>query len=144
VAVVMSNPWTYSAAVALSTATSASLRAFITAIQGLLSGLGAAQLGAEIAALVQIISEIEKLVQGLDGSKLVGRVRLGADQRDHRVDPDHHAGRAAAGASASGQAAVQGGQSAIPGITTTPRPRSPASTVRPARARPRRPVSRPV
>jgi len=64
VASLMSNPWTYSAAVALSTATSASLRAFITAIQGLLSGLGAAQLGAEIAALVQIISEIEKLVQG--------------------------------------------------------------------------------
>jgi uncharacterized protein YukE len=64
VASLMSNPWTYSAAVALSTATSASLRAFITAIQGLLSGLGAAQLGAEIASLVQIISEIEKLVQG--------------------------------------------------------------------------------
>jgi uncharacterized protein YukE len=64
VASLMSNPWTYSAAVALSTATSASLRAFITAIQGLLSGLGAAQLGAEIAALVQIIGEIEKLVQG--------------------------------------------------------------------------------
>ena len=64
VASLMSNPWTYGAAVALSTATSASLRAFITAIEGLLQTLGAARLGQEIAALVSIITEIEKLVQG--------------------------------------------------------------------------------
>ncbi|HEY0803469.1 MAG TPA: hypothetical protein VGD84_00320 [Pseudonocardiaceae bacterium] len=64
VASLMSNPWTYGAAVALSTATSASLRAFITAIEGLLQTLGAARLGQEIAALVSIITEIEKLVAG--------------------------------------------------------------------------------
>ncbi|HEY3753717.1 MAG TPA: hypothetical protein VGL80_31385 [Pseudonocardiaceae bacterium] len=64
VASLMSNPWTYSAAVALSTATSASLRAFITAIEGLLSALGAGQLGAEIAGLVGIIGEIEQLASG--------------------------------------------------------------------------------
>jgi uncharacterized protein YukE len=68
VASLMSNPWTYSAAVALSTATSASLRAFITAIEGLLSALGAGQLGAEIATLVSIIGEIEQLASGSGAS----------------------------------------------------------------------------
>jgi hypothetical protein len=64
VAGLMSNPWTYSAAVALSTATSASLRAFIMGIEGLLQGIGYAQLGAEIAALAQIVMEIEQLAKG--------------------------------------------------------------------------------
>ncbi|HEX5405647.1 MAG TPA: hypothetical protein VFX16_25510 [Pseudonocardiaceae bacterium] len=68
VASLMSNPWTYSAAVALSTATSASLRAFITAIEGLLSALGAGQLGAEIATLVGIIGQIEQLASGTGGT----------------------------------------------------------------------------
>ena len=68
VASLMSNPWTYSAAVALSTATSASLRAFITAIQGLLQGLGVGQLAQEIAALVSIITEIEQLAKGSSSS----------------------------------------------------------------------------
>ncbi|HVV21586.1 MAG TPA: WXG100 family type VII secretion target, partial [Pseudonocardiaceae bacterium] len=64
VASLMSNPWTYSAAVALSTATSASLRAFITAIEGLLQALGVGKLGAELAALAGIVMEIEQLAKG--------------------------------------------------------------------------------
>jgi uncharacterized protein YukE len=64
VASLMSNPWTYSAAVALSTATSASLRAFITAIEGLLQALGAGQFAAELAALAGIVTEIEQLAKG--------------------------------------------------------------------------------
>jgi uncharacterized protein YukE len=68
VASLMSNPWTYGAAVALSTATSASLRAFITAIEGLLQALGVARLGAELAALASIVTEIEKLAAGTGGT----------------------------------------------------------------------------
>ncbi|HEX3590461.1 MAG TPA: hypothetical protein VHV74_12595 [Pseudonocardiaceae bacterium] len=64
VASLMSNPWTYSAAVALSTATSASLRAFIMAIEGLLQALGVGQLGAEIATLAGVVSQIEQLASG--------------------------------------------------------------------------------
>ncbi len=118
VASLMSNPWTYSAAVALSTATSASLRAFITGIQGLLSGLGAAQLGAEIAALVQIIGEIEKLVQGspsTSSSATSGSVPTNATIASTPVTMPVAPPPVA---SAAGQAAVQGSQSAIPnGIT---------------------------
>jgi uncharacterized protein YukE len=64
VASLMSNPWTYSAAVALSTTTSATLRAFITAIQGLLQALGVGQLGAEITTLMGVITQIEQLASG--------------------------------------------------------------------------------
>jgi uncharacterized protein YukE len=64
VASLMSNPWTYGAAVALSTTTSATLRAFITAIEGLLQTLGVGQLGTEIASLVTIVTEIEQLITG--------------------------------------------------------------------------------
>jgi uncharacterized protein YukE len=68
VASLMSNPWTYSAAVALSTSTSASLRAFITAIEGLLKTLGVAKLGAELTTLAGIVTEIEKLAAGTGGT----------------------------------------------------------------------------
>jgi uncharacterized protein YukE len=64
VAGLISNPWTYSAGVALATSTSAALRAFITAVEGLLSALGAGKLATEIATVVQIIAEIEQLAQG--------------------------------------------------------------------------------
>jgi uncharacterized protein YukE len=64
VASLMSNPWTYGAAVALSTSTSASLRAFIMGVQGLLQALGAGQLGAEITTLIGVISQIEQLANG--------------------------------------------------------------------------------
>ncbi|KAA2266471.1 hypothetical protein F0L68_01620 [Solihabitans fulvus] len=72
VASLMSNWWTYGAAVALSTATSASLRAFITAIGALLESLGVAKLGAQISSLVSIIGEIEKLFGGHSSSSPSG------------------------------------------------------------------------
>ncbi|MEA5364687.1 hypothetical protein VA596_34505 [Amycolatopsis sp., V23-08] len=61
VASLMSNPWTYGAAVALSTGTSASLRAFITSIGALLKALGAVDLAQQITQLATVIGEIEKL-----------------------------------------------------------------------------------
>jgi uncharacterized protein YukE len=64
VASLMSNPWTYSAAVALSTATSASLRGFIQAIGAVLKALGAVDLAQKLTALATIIGEIEKLFGG--------------------------------------------------------------------------------
>jgi hypothetical protein len=64
VAALMSNPWTHAAAVALSTATSASLRGFIEAIGGLLKTLGLTKLATELTTLVQIIQELEKLFSG--------------------------------------------------------------------------------
>jgi uncharacterized protein YukE len=64
VAGLISNPWTYSAGVALATSTSAALRAFITAVEGLLTALGGGKLAAEIAAVVSIITQIEQLAAG--------------------------------------------------------------------------------
>jgi uncharacterized protein YukE len=61
VAALMSNWWTYGAAVALSTATSASLRAFIEAIGALLKALGVVDLANQISQLATIITELEKL-----------------------------------------------------------------------------------
>jgi uncharacterized protein YukE len=62
VAGLMSNPWTYSAAVALSTSTSATLRGFIQAVQGLLQALGAGKLAMQITTLLSIISQIQQLM----------------------------------------------------------------------------------
>lgn len=64
VAALMSNPWTHAAAVALSTATSASLRSFIEAIGGLLKTLGFTKIATEVTTLVSIIQELEKLFGG--------------------------------------------------------------------------------
>ena len=64
VAALMSNPWTYGAAVALSTATSASLRAFIQAVGALLKTLGVVDLANQITQITTIIGEIEKLFGG--------------------------------------------------------------------------------
>lgn len=61
VAALMSNPWTHGAAVALSTAASASLRAFIMGIQGTLQALGGGQLMQQVGTLMQLIQEIEQL-----------------------------------------------------------------------------------
>jgi uncharacterized protein YukE len=72
VAGLISNPWTYSAGVALATSTSAALRAFITAVEGLLSALGAGKLATEIATVVQIIAEIEQLAQGPNAAATSG------------------------------------------------------------------------
>jgi uncharacterized protein YukE len=72
VAGLISNPWTYSAGVALATSTSAALRAFITAVEGLLSALGAGKLATEIATVVQIIGEIEQLAAGPNAAATSG------------------------------------------------------------------------
>ncbi|GAA1994450.1 hypothetical protein [Catenulispora subtropica] len=62
VASLASNWWTYWAAVSLSTSASAGLRAFIEGIEALLNALGGGQLAQEIAALVTIIQDVEKLI----------------------------------------------------------------------------------
>ncbi|MET8848832.1 hypothetical protein [Amycolatopsis sp. NPDC004625] len=102
VAALMSNWWTYGAAVALSTATSASLRAFITAIGALLKALGAVDLAQQVTTLAQVIGEIEKLFHHGSGSSgattpSIGNTPVGAPQTPAPV------------ASPSGQQAVAGG-----------------------------------
>ncbi|MEV7041975.1 hypothetical protein [Amycolatopsis sp. NPDC051061] len=102
VASLMSNPWTYGAAVALSTATSASLRAFITAIGALLKALGAVDLAQQITQLAQVIGEIEKLFHHDSGSSgattpSIGNTPVTAPQAPPSV------------ASPAGQQAVAGG-----------------------------------
>lgn len=61
VASLISNWWTYSAGAALATSASASLRAFITSIEGMLTALGVGKLGAELATLATIITDVEQL-----------------------------------------------------------------------------------
>jgi len=102
VAALMSNWWTYGAAVALSTATSASLRAFITAIGALLKALGAVDLAQQVTTLAQVIGEIEKLFHhgsATSGATTpsIGGTPVTAPQTPPPV------------ASASGQQAVAGG-----------------------------------
>ena len=102
VAALMSNWWTYGAAVALSTATSASLRAFITAIGALLKALGAVDLAQQITQLAQVIGQIEKLFHHDSGSSgattpSIGNTPVTAPQAPSPV------------ASPSGQQAVAGG-----------------------------------
>ena len=57
-----SNWYTYAAAVSLSTAVSATLRAFINGIEAMLSALGGGQLMQEVTEVIKIISDIEKLI----------------------------------------------------------------------------------
>jgi hypothetical protein len=102
VASLMSNPWTYGAAVALSTATSASLRAFITSIGALLKALGAGDLAQQITQLAQVIGAIEKLFHHDSGSAgattpSIGNTPVTAPQAPSSV------------ASPAGQQAVAGG-----------------------------------
>jgi hypothetical protein len=61
VASLITNRWTRPAGVALATAASASLRAFITSVQELLHGLGVDELGQEVATLAAVVAEIEQL-----------------------------------------------------------------------------------
>jgi uncharacterized protein YukE len=68
VASLMSNPWTYSAATALSTAASGSLRSYIGLCQGLLTGLGSGNMMQQVSALMMIIQEIEQLSQSSSAS----------------------------------------------------------------------------
>jgi hypothetical protein len=102
VASLMSNWWTYGAAVALSTATSASLRAFITSVGALLKALGAVDLAQQITQLAQVIGEIEKLFHHDSGSSgattpSIGNTPVTAPQAPPSV------------ASPAGQQAVAGG-----------------------------------
>lgn len=101
VAALMSNWWTYGAAVALSTATSASLRGFITAIGALLKALGAVDLAQQVTELAQVIGAIEKLFHHDSGTGATtpsaGSTPVTAPQTPPPV------------ASASGQQAVAGG-----------------------------------
>ncbi|GAA2829879.1 hypothetical protein GCM10010452_67760 [Crossiella cryophila] len=58
----MSNPWTYAAAVALSTATSGALKGFLAALGTLLKSLGAVELAAKLTTMSEVIGHLEKLV----------------------------------------------------------------------------------
>lgn len=64
VAGLMSNPWTYGAAVALSTGTSSALRGFVMGVEGMMTALGTGKFATQVMALVQLITEIENLLQG--------------------------------------------------------------------------------
>ncbi|MFI7123423.1 hypothetical protein [Amycolatopsis sp. NPDC049868] len=113
VAGLMSNPWTYGAAVALSTATSASLRAFITAIGALLKALGVVDLANQITQIATIIGEVQKLFghndagdNGAAGNSAVSGTPVTNPQAPGSV------------ASGSGQAAIGGsGGGSAPGET---------------------------
>uniref|UniRef100_UPI0015EFE625 hypothetical protein n=1 Tax=Amycolatopsis pittospori TaxID=2749434 RepID=UPI0015EFE625 len=102
VAGLMSNPWTYGAAVALSTATSASLRAFITAIGALLKALGVVDLANQITQIATIIGEVQKLFgHGDSGNGSAGNAAVSGTPVTNPQAP----GSVASGA---GQAAVGG------------------------------------
>ncbi|WP_020657683.1 WXG100 family type VII secretion target [Amycolatopsis benzoatilytica] len=109
VASLMSNWWTYGAAVALSTATSATLRGFITAVGGLLKALGAGDLANQITQVATIIGDIEKLFHHGSpdadisaGNAAVAGAPVSAPQLPAPV------------ASASGQAAIGGSGGGLP------------------------------
>ncbi|GAB3381706.1 WXG100 family type VII secretion target [Amycolatopsis echigonensis] len=112
VASLMSNWWTYGAAVALSTATSATLRGFITAVGGLLKALGAGDLANQITQVATIIGDIEKLfhhgssdANGAAGNAAISGTPVSAPQLPAPV------------ASASGQAAIGGSGGGVPSFT---------------------------
>ncbi|AHH99417.1 WXG100 family type VII secretion target [Kutzneria albida] len=72
VAALMSNPWTHAAARALSSATSASLRAFIESIGALLKTLGVVKLGTQLSTLAGIIGQLEELFGGSKSQAATG------------------------------------------------------------------------
>ncbi|WP_037309499.1 hypothetical protein [Amycolatopsis orientalis] len=115
VAGLMSNPWTYGAAVALSTATSASLRAFITAIGALLKALGVVDLANQITQIAAIIGEVQKLFghndsgSGAAGNAAVSGTPVTAPQAPGSVASG--AGQAAIGGSGGGAGGASGGGS---------------------------------
>ncbi|MEV7551285.1 hypothetical protein AB0N89_16815 [Amycolatopsis sp. NPDC089917] len=129
VAGLMSNPWTYGAAVALSTATSASLRAFITAIGALLKALGIVDLANQITQIATIIGEVQKLFghndagdNGAAGNSAVSGTPVTNPQAPGSV------------ASGSGQAAIGGsggGAGGASGGGTTPGDAPPFTQYRP-------------
>jgi hypothetical protein len=68
VAALLAGPWTHGAATALSTATTASLRTFISAIAELLESLGAVELAGQVGRLTTVTYEIETVLAGRIGS----------------------------------------------------------------------------
>ncbi|MFD9965825.1 hypothetical protein [Amycolatopsis sp. NPDC058986] len=120
VAALMSNWWTYGAAVALSTATSASLRAFITAIGALLKALGVVDLANQVTQLAQIIGEIEKLFGHHDSSGGAGSAGNAAVSGTPVTAPQlpppvaSAAGQQAIGGTGGGVGGGSGGGAAIP------------------------------
>lgn len=72
VAGLMSNPWTYAAAVALSTATSGALKGFLAALGALLKSLGAVELAAKLTTMAEVIGHLEKLVGLVTGKNPAG------------------------------------------------------------------------
>ncbi|MFJ8916243.1 hypothetical protein [Amycolatopsis sp. NPDC102389] len=121
VAGLMSNPWTYGAAVALSTATSASLRAFITAIGALLKALGVVDLANQITQIASIIGEVQKLFghndagdNGAAGNSAVSGTPITNPQAPGSVASG--SGQAAIGGSGGGSGGGAGGGS-TPGET---------------------------
>jgi hypothetical protein len=89
VAALMSNWWTYGAAVALSTATSASLRVFIEAVGALLKALGVVDLASQISQLATIITEIEKLFGGGSATTPAGTTPTPAGTTPGAVPPSN-------------------------------------------------------
>ncbi|KZB85670.1 hypothetical protein [Amycolatopsis regifaucium] len=120
VAGLMSNPWTYGAAVALSTATSASLRAFITAIGALLKALGVVDLANQITQIAAIIGEVQKLFGHNDsgnpsaGNAAVSGTPVASPQAPGSVAGG--AGQGAIGGTGGGAGGASGGGS-TPGET---------------------------
>jgi hypothetical protein len=116
VAGLMSNPWTYGAAVALSTATSASLRAFITAIGVLLKALGVVDLANQITQLAAIVAEVQKLFghndsgNGSAGNAAVSGTPVTAPQAPGSVASP--AGQAPMGGTVGGSSGGSGGGNA--------------------------------
>ncbi|WP_410660710.1 WXG100 family type VII secretion target [Amycolatopsis sp. lyj-112] len=124
VAGLMSNPWTYGAAVALSTATSASLRAFITAIGALLKAVGVVDLANQITQIATIIGEVQKLFghndsgNGSAGNGAVAGTPVTNPQAPPPVaSPDGQAavGGSGGGAGGAGGGSGSGGSGNVPG-----------------------------
>ncbi len=132
VAGLMSNPWTYGAAVALSTATSASLRAFITAIGALLKALGVVDLANQITQIAGIIGEVQKLFGHSDsGNGSAGNAAVSGTPVTNPQAPGSvasGAGQAAVGGSGGG---AGGGASGGSGGGTTPGETPPFTQYRP-------------
>jgi len=61
VGALMSNPYTYSAAVALAHGTTASLKGFLSAIAGIMNVIGASNIAQQIMLIAQIAGELERL-----------------------------------------------------------------------------------
>ncbi|MFD5092894.1 hypothetical protein ACFWMR_19990 [Amycolatopsis thailandensis] len=122
VAGLMSNPWTYGAAVALSTATSASLRAFITAIGALLKALGVVDLANQITQIATIIGEVQKLFghndagdNGAAGNSAVSGTPITNPQAPGSVASG--SGQAAIGGTGGGSGGGASGGGTTPGET---------------------------